>query len=51
MPIPQAFAQSILSTYTKDTDRPDGFRLDRPFPLSAGIQSIEITRGAGTIIQ
>jgi hypothetical protein len=45
LPIPQSFLQQIVTAYTKSPSRPNGVRLDEPFPLPYGIESASVERG------
>jgi hypothetical protein len=51
LPIPKPVLQEIISHYTKSPELPNGFDIDKPFPLPAGIREVEIKPGAATIVQ
>ena len=43
--IPLTLIQQMVTTYTKGPSKPNGFRLDEPFPLPYGIDSVQILMG------
>jgi hypothetical protein len=45
LPIPESLLQQIVTAYTKSPSRPDGVRLDEPFPLPYGIKSARVEQG------
>ena len=45
LPIPLTLIQQLVTTYTKGPSRPNGFRLDEPFPLPYGIDSVQVLTG------
>ena len=49
--VSKSILQQIVSYYTKTPDHPDGFDLDKPFTLPAGIRSVETRRGGATVVQ
>jgi hypothetical protein len=49
--VPKSLLQELVYYYSRTADSPNGFNLDKPFELPAKIQTIEIRRGAATIIQ
>lgn len=51
LPVPKSMLQSIVAHYSKTSDQPDGFNLDKPFDLPAAIRSVETQRGTAVIIQ
>lgn len=51
VPIPRSLVQEIVSYYSRTPDTPQGFDLDKPFPLPANIRSIETQRGTAVIVQ
>ena len=40
IPLPSSFVQELVTTYTKGPSRPNGVRLDEPFELPYGIESV-----------
>ena len=51
VPIPKSLLQELVSYYSRSSDLPGGFDLDKPFDLPANIREVEIQRGAATVIQ
>jgi len=51
VPVPKSLLQELISHYSKSTDLPAGFDLDKPFDLPANIREVDIQRGAATIVQ
>ena len=51
IPIPKAFLQDLVTSYSKSPIFPDGISLEKPFAMSSGIQAIEVRLGTGVIIQ
>lgn len=51
VPIPKSLLQDLVSFYSKTPDTPEGFNLDKPFELPANIRTVEIQRGAATVVQ
>lgn len=51
VPIPQRVVQELLRYYTRTPDRPEGYGLDTPFDLPAGIRSVAVAAGRVTVIQ
>jgi hypothetical protein len=51
LPIPKLLLQEIVSYYSRTSERPDGIRLDDPFPLPSRIREIQVERGQAIIIQ
>ena len=51
LPIPKSLLQELVSYYSRSSDLPNGFDLDKPFELPASIREVEIQRGAATVIQ
>jgi hypothetical protein len=49
--IPKSLLQDMVSYYSRTADNPDGFSLDKPFELPAGIRRVDIQPGAATIVQ
>jgi len=45
LPIPLPVIQQLVTANTKSPSRPTGFRLDEPFPLPYGIDSVQILKG------
>ncbi len=51
VPVPISVLQLIVSSYSKTPEMPQGFALDRPFPLPSNIQALDIQRGVCTVVQ
>jgi hypothetical protein len=51
VPIPVWMLQEIVSSYSKSPESPQGIKIDKPFPLPAGIREIQMERGQAYIIQ
>jgi hypothetical protein len=51
LPVPVWMLQEIVSSYSKSPESPQGIKLDKPFPLPAGIREIQLERGQATVIQ
>jgi hypothetical protein len=51
VPVPQRVAQELLRFYTRTPERPEGFGLDTPFELPAGIRSVTVEAGRATVVQ
>jgi hypothetical protein len=51
IPLPKFLLQEIVSHYTRDDDRPNGIRLDDPFPLPASIKQIDVLPGQAVVVQ
>jgi hypothetical protein len=49
--IPKIVLQELVSFYSRTPENPEGFTLDDPFPLPAGIRQIEVGRGQAIIVQ
>lgn len=49
--VPPTLLQELVTYYSRSTDSPDGFRLDRPFRLPSAIRSVETASGRATIVQ
>lgn len=45
IPLPKTFLQELVSTYTKSASRPDGVRLEEPFNLPLGLESVRTEKG------
>jgi hypothetical protein len=45
LPIPLTLIQQLVTVNTKSPSQPNGFRLDEPFPLPYGIDSVQILNG------
>ena len=45
IPLPSSFVQELVTTYTKGPSRPNGVRLDEPFGLPYGIESVTPKKG------
>ncbi len=51
VPIPKPLLQEVIAFYTKSPELPDGFDIDKPFPLPSGIREVDVQRGAAMIVQ
>jgi hypothetical protein len=51
VPVPKPLLQQMLTFYSRNERRPDGLRLDDPFPLPANIQQIEVGQGRAVVVQ
>ncbi len=51
VPVPQRVVQELLRFYTRTPDRPEGFGLDTPFELPAGIRGLTVEAGRATVVQ
>jgi hypothetical protein len=51
IPIPASLLQEVVSQYSKTTDMPNGFQLDKPFDLPAKIREVHLKPGSATIVQ
>jgi hypothetical protein len=51
IPVSPTILQELLSYYSKSPERPDGVKLDGPFPLPAKIRQIEVGQGQAVVIQ
>lgn len=51
VPVPRVLLQELLTFYSRSDQRPDGIRLDAPFPLPANIQKIEVGQGRAVVVQ
>jgi len=51
VPVPRTVVADMLAYYSRTAEDPEGFRLDDPFPLPAGIQRIEIGQGQAVVVQ
>ncbi len=51
VPIPKSLLQELVTYYSRSSDLPNGFDLDKPFDLPAHIREVEIQRGGATVIQ
>jgi hypothetical protein len=49
--VPKTVAQELLKFYTSTPERPRGFAFDEPFALPAGVQAVNVERGAVTVVQ
>ncbi|MFQ5791953.1 MAG: hypothetical protein ACE5JI_15880 [Acidobacteriota bacterium] len=45
IPLPKSYVQQIAATFSKSPSRPDGIRLEEPFPLPFGIRSARVLEG------
>lgn len=51
VPIPRTLLQELVSHYTRSEERPQGYRLEDPFPLPANIRQIEVGQGQAVVVQ
>jgi hypothetical protein len=51
VPVPRRVVQELLRYYTRTPDRPEGYGLDTPFELPAGIRSVTVGAGRVTVTQ
>ncbi|MEO8070757.1 MAG: hypothetical protein ABI652_05105 [Acidobacteriota bacterium] len=51
VPVPKSLVQEIVGYYSRTPELPQGFDLDKPFPLPSKIRSVETQPGAATIVQ
>jgi hypothetical protein len=51
VPISKSLLQQVVSFYSRTPENPNGFDLDRPFDLPAGIHAVQTRRGGATVIQ
>jgi len=51
LPVSPSFLQELLSYYSRTPERPQGVRLDDPFPLPANIRQIEVGQGQAVVVQ
>jgi hypothetical protein len=51
LPVPPAFLQELVTYYSRTAERPQGVRLDDPFPLPANIRQIEVGEGQAVVVQ
>lgn len=50
--VPKMLLQALVSYYSRSADDPDGFGLDDPFQLPAGIREIEVAKkGEAVVVQ
>lgn len=49
--IPKTLLQTLVSYYTRTPEAPQGFDIDKPFILPAGIRAVETKRGEATVVQ
>lgn len=45
IPLPEAFIQELVTNYTKGPTRPGGVRIEEPFELPYGIESVHSEKG------
>lgn len=45
IPLPSSFVQELVTKYTKGPSRPEGVRLEEPFELPYGIESVTSRKG------
>lgn len=51
IPIPVTVLQELLTYYARTPERPQGVRLDAPFPLPSKIKQIEVGQGQAVVVQ
>lgn len=51
IPIPVTVLQELLTSYSRTPEKPNGVRLDSPFPLPAKIKQIEVGQGQAVVVQ
>jgi hypothetical protein len=51
VPVPRRVVQELVSYYSRTPNHPGGRRLEDEFALPAGIQAIELSRGAAVVVQ
>ncbi|HVZ19696.1 MAG TPA: hypothetical protein VG871_01465 [Vicinamibacterales bacterium] len=51
LPLPKLLLDEIVGYYSRTPGNPNGFSLDSPFPLPAGIREVQITRGQAVVVQ
>jgi hypothetical protein len=51
VPVPRRVVQELVSYYSRTPNHPRGRRLEDEFALPAGIQAIELSRGAAVVVQ
>ena len=49
--VPKWLLQELLGFYSKSPSRPHGINMDDPFPLPAGIESLETRTGEAVVVQ
>jgi hypothetical protein len=51
VPVPRRVVQELVAYYSRTANHPQGRRLEEEFVLPAGIQAIELSRGAAVVVQ
>ena len=51
VPVPKSLLQEIVHFYVKSLGHPNGFDLDKPFPLPVGIRQLEMQKGVAIVVQ
>jgi len=51
VPVPVSVLQQLVTRYSRSPERPEGIRLDEPFPLPAGIDRIVVGQGRAVVVQ
>ena len=51
IPVPLSVLHELVASYSRTEALPDGFDLDRPFPLPYGLTSVSIERGRAVVVQ
>ncbi len=49
--VPKSVLQQVVSYYSRTPEYPNGVNLDDPFPLPAGIKTIETSPGQAVVVQ
>jgi hypothetical protein len=51
VPLPKPWVQELVSFFSRTQERPNGFNIDEPFNLPAGIRTITIQSGEALVVQ
>jgi hypothetical protein len=51
IPVPLSVLRELVASYSRTETLPDGFDVNRPFPLPYGLTSVTIDRGHAIVIQ
>jgi hypothetical protein len=51
VPIPKSLLQDLVSYYSRTPQLPQGMELDKPFALPHNIRSVDVQKGAATVVQ
>jgi hypothetical protein len=49
--LPKPLVQELVSYFSRTPDRPNGFKIDEPFPLPAKIREVTVERGKAVVMQ